>query len=361
MHWFMKAKKIIPCLDIKDGRVVKGVQFANLKDAGDPVLCAAEYDKQGADEIVFLDITATGENRGSKLAEIIKAAAAQIKTPIVVGGGVKSVEDIKLLIAAGASKVALNSAAVKNPNLIKEAASAVGSQKIVVAIDVKKVGDGYNVLTAGGLNDTGLNAVEWAKQVEALNAGEILLTSFDADGTKRGYDLEITKQIANAVAVPVTASGGGGKKEDFKEVFEKTNCAAALAASLFHFGEITVGELKNYLRGLGVPLFADMEELFLKNDLVPTIVQDVETSKVLMLAYMNKESLALTLKTGFTHFFSRSRKVIWKKGETSSHFQQVKEVFADCDLDTLLVKVKQTGVACHTGSETCFFNKLKSK
>ncbi|MCL2630176.1 MAG: imidazole glycerol phosphate synthase subunit HisF [Firmicutes bacterium] len=245
-------KKIIPCLDIKNGRVVKGVQFESLKDAGDPASCAKAYALQGADEIVLLDISATTENRKSVLTETIKSVRQEVSVPITVGGGISTLKDIEAILNAGATKVGINSASVKNPNLINEASKAFGSSKIVIAIDCKKVNEVYNVLINGGFTDTGLNAVDWAKEVERRGAGEILLTSFDKDGTKGGYDIAITKQVASAVSIPVIASGGVGKIEDFLEVFTKTNAKSALGASVFHFGELTVNQIKNYLSENGV-------------------------------------------------------------------------------------------------------------
>nr|4EVZ_A Chain A, HisF-LUCA [synthetic construct]4EVZ_B Chain B, HisF-LUCA [synthetic construct] len=247
----MLAKRIIPCLDVKDGRVVKGVNFENLRDAGDPVELAARYDEEGADELVFLDITASHEGRETML-EVVERTAEQVFIPLTVGGGIRSVEDASRLLRAGADKVSINTAAVKNPELITEAAEEFGSQAVVVAIDAKRVGGGWEVFTHGGRKPTGLDAVEWARKVVELGAGEILLTSMDRDGTKAGYDLELTRAVSEAVSVPVIASGGAGELEHFAEVFELEGADAALAASIFHFGEITIREVKAYLRERGI-------------------------------------------------------------------------------------------------------------
>ena len=243
----MLTKRIIPCLDVKDGRVVKGINFVNLKDAGDPVAIAKAYNEAKADEIVFLDITASHEKRAIML-DIVKQTAEQVFMPLTVGGGVNSVEDIRILLNAGADKASMNTAAVRNPKLIKEAAEKFGSQCIVVAIDAKKVGNNWEVFTHGGRTGTGKDAVQWAREVAELGAGEILLTSMDFDGTKNGYDIHLTNAICQAVNIPVIASGGAGKLEDFVEIFQKTSADAALAASVFHYGELKVSEVKQYLK-----------------------------------------------------------------------------------------------------------------
>ncbi len=249
----MLNKRIIPCLDVKDGRVVKGVNFVELKDAGDPVTIAKAYDEHEADEIVFLDITASHEKRGILL-EIVRQTAEQVFMPLTVGGGVSKLEDIRDLLNAGADKVSMNTAAVKNPNLIADGAAMFGSQCIVVAIDAKKVGKGWEVFTHGGRNATGMDAVAWAKKAQQLGAGEILLTSMDADGTKDGYDLPLTDAVCKAVNIPVIASGGAGKLEDFLNVFTQTSADAALAASVFHYGEMSIGDVKQYLKSKKVSI-----------------------------------------------------------------------------------------------------------
>ena len=243
----MLKKRIIPCLDVKDGRVVKGVNFVKLRDAGDPVAVAEQYDKHKADEIVFLDITASHEERPI-LIDIVRATAEKVFMPLTVGGGINSADDIRDLLNAGADKVSINSAAIKRPELVKEAASRFGSQCIVVAIDAKKNGGRWDVYINGGRIRTDKDAVGWAKEVERLGAGEILLTSMDFDGTKNGYDLALTAAVSKAVNIPVIASGGAGQLEHFAEVFQKTNADAALAASVFHYGEFTIGDVKQYLK-----------------------------------------------------------------------------------------------------------------
>ena len=250
----MLAKRIIPCLDVRDGRVVKGVNFVNIRDAGDPVALAKFYSDQGADEIVFLDITATSDKRDT-VADVVERTASQVFVPLTVGGGIRTLEDFQRLLRAGADKISVNSAAVQDPTLISRAAERFGSQCVVLAIDARKRTDGtFEVVTAGGRTPTGLDAVEWAQQGEALGAGEILLTSMDADGTKAGFDLEMTRAVTQAVSIPVIASGGCGSLEHFEEVFVETGCDAALAASLFHFGELTVPQVKDYLRSKKIPV-----------------------------------------------------------------------------------------------------------
>ena len=243
----MYAKRIIPCLDVKNGRVVKGVNFVNLVDAGDPVECANAYDKAGADELVFLDITASSDARDT-VVDMVEAVAKCVFIPFTVGGGIRSVEDFRRILNAGADKVAVNSAAIKRPELISEAAEKFGSQCVVCAIDAKRRDDGgYDVYLNGGRVNTGIDAVEWAKEAEKLGAGEILLTSMDCDGTKAGYDIELTRKISENVKIPVIASGGAGKMEHFLEAFREGKADAVLAASLFHFKEIEIADLKDYL------------------------------------------------------------------------------------------------------------------
>ena len=243
----MLKKRIIPCLDIKDGRTVKGVNFVDIRDAGDPIELAKRYVQDGADELVFLDITATLEKRKT-LAELVEKIAREINIPFTVGGGINSLEDAKAVIKAGADKVSINSSAVKNPSLITEIANEFGSQCVVVAIDTKYENSEWTVFVSGGKIPTGIKTLDWAKQVEALGAGEILLTSMNNDGTKSGFALDISDAVSRLVNIPVIASGGAGEKVHFKDVFEKTKVSAALAASIFHFGEIPVPELKNYLK-----------------------------------------------------------------------------------------------------------------
>ena len=247
----MYAKRIIPCLDVKNGRVVKGVNFVNLTDAGDPVECAKVYDKAGADELVFLDITATSDARET-VTDMVKAVAQNVFIPFTVGGGIRSVEDFRKILNAGADKVSVNSAAVRNPSLISEAAEKFGRQCVVCAIDAKrKAGGGWEVYLNGGRLNTGIDALEWAKRAEDLGAGEILLTSMDCDGTKDGYNLELTRAVSENAKIPVIASGGAGKPEHFLDAFRKGKADAVLAASLFHFKEIEISDLKKYLRDNG--------------------------------------------------------------------------------------------------------------
>ena len=252
----MLAKRIIPCLDVKDGRVVKGVNFVQLRDAGDPVELAKFYSQQGADEIVFLDITATYENRDT-IADVVRRTCREVFVPVTVGGGIRTVDDFREILRAGADKISVNSAAVKEPSLIDAAAARYGSQCVVVAIDARlngKTPSNFEVYVAGGRTPTGLDAVEWAREVCARGAGELLLTSMDRDGTKSGFDLALTGAVADAVGVPVIASGGCGSLPHFSEVFEKTGADAALAASLFHYGELTISEVKAHLRAQNIPV-----------------------------------------------------------------------------------------------------------
>ncbi|MCC8122882.1 MAG: imidazole glycerol phosphate synthase subunit HisF [Oscillospiraceae bacterium] len=250
----MLAKRIIPCLDVRDGRVVKGVNFVNIRDAGDPVELAKYYSDQGADEIVFLDITATSDARDT-VVDVVERTAEQVFVPLTVGGGIRTLEDFQLLLRAGADKISVNSAAVADPTLIARAAERFGSQCVVLAIDARRRDDGtFEVVVAGGRKPTGLDAVAWARRGEALGAGEILLTSMDADGTKAGFDLAMTRAVTAAVHIPVIASGGCGSFAHFADVFEQAAADAALAASLFHFGEMTVPQVKAFLHARGIPV-----------------------------------------------------------------------------------------------------------
>jgi cyclase len=249
----MHTKRIIPCLDVNNGRVVKGINFVNLKDAGDPVTVGEAYSKAGADELVFLDITASNERRAT-VADMVREVAKKVFIPFTVGGGIRTVDDVKAILREGADKVSMNSAAIDRPELVAEAADKFGSQCVVVAIDAKKRedGSGWNIYKHGGRIDVGIDAVEWAKKVTELGAGEILLTSMDADGTKAGYDIELTKQISEAVDVPVIASGGAGTMEHFYDALTTGQADAVLAASLFHYKELEICDLKKYLRSKGV-------------------------------------------------------------------------------------------------------------
>lgn len=249
----MFAKRIIPCLDVKDGRVVKGVSFVDLRDAGDPVECAAAYDKQGADELVFLDITASSDDR-SIVIDMVRRVAETVFIPFTVGGGIRKVDDFTALLRAGADKVSVNSAAILRPELISEAAYKFGSQCVVAAIDAKRSGDSWEVYINGGRTPMGIDAVEWALRCAELGAGEILLTSMDEDGQKKGYDLELTRAVSERVNIPVIASGGAGALEHFYDAFTEGKADAVLAASLFHFGEIPIPQLKQYLAVKNIPV-----------------------------------------------------------------------------------------------------------
>lgn len=249
----MYTKRIIPCLDVKDGRVVKGVNFVNFRDAGDPAEVAAAYDKAGADEVVFLDITASADSRATQL-EWVREVASKVFIPFTVGGGIRTVDDFRAILREGADKISINSAAIMNPQLISDAADKFGSQCVVVAIDAKKRADGsgWNIYKNGGRVDMGMDAVEWAVKAEKMGAGEILLTSMDGDGTKEGYDLPLTKAVAEAVGIPVIASGGAGKLEHFYEALTEAKAEAVLAASLFHYKELEIRQVKEYLHSRGV-------------------------------------------------------------------------------------------------------------
>lgn len=251
----MFTKRIIPCLDVHNGRVVKGVNFVNLRDAGDPVEIAAAYDKAGADEVVFLDITASSDARAT-VVDMVRRVAEKVFIPFTVGGGIRTVEDFKVLLREGADKISINSSAINDPTLISRAADKFGSQCVVVAIDARRRADGsgWNIYKNGGRIDVGIDAVEWAMRADCLGAGEILLTSMDCDGTKAGYDLELTRTVAENVSIPVIASGGAGTKEHFYDVLTDGKADAALAASLFHYKELEIREVKEYLRGRNVPM-----------------------------------------------------------------------------------------------------------
>lgn len=249
----MLAKRIIPCLDVRDGKVVKGINFVGIKEVGDPVELAKQYSDSGADEIVFLDITASHEGRATML-DVVRRTAEVVFVPLTVGGGIRTIDDVRDTLRAGSDKVGINSAAVRNPELINEAAKLFGRQCIVAAVDARRVDDGsWHVVINGGRIDTGKDLLEWVQELEERGAGEILLTSMDADGTKAGYDLEMTKAVCDLVNIPVIASGGAGSVDDFADVFAATGCDAALAASLFHYGELTIDEVKDAMRARGIP------------------------------------------------------------------------------------------------------------
>ncbi|RJR14956.1 imidazole glycerol phosphate synthase subunit HisF [Candidatus Microgenomates bacterium] len=250
----MKTKRIIPCLDMTEGKVVKGVQFVDFRDAGDPVALAKKYDEQGADELVFLDITATVENRDILL-DVVKRTAEQVTIPFSVGGGIRTVNDMRLILQNGADKVSVNTGGVNNPQLITTCANEFGSQCVVLSLDAKKVApDRWNVFINGGKTDTGISAIDWAIKATKLGAGEILLTSIDTDGTKQGFNVALTKLVSKSVTVPIIASGGAGKLEDFVDIFTDGQADAALAASLFHFGELTISQVKEYVKQKNIPV-----------------------------------------------------------------------------------------------------------
>lgn len=369
----MLAKRIIACLDVRNGRVVKGTKFTDIKDVDSPEKLAKFYSDNSVDELVFYDITASNEERKTSL-EFVERVARVINIPFSAGGGVSTLEDFKYILRKGADKVSVNSAAVKNPQLISEASRAFGSQCVVLSMDVKKNDEGsWSVYVKGGREKTELDAIEWAINAAELGAGEIVVNSIDEDGMKNGYDIELLSRITAAVNIPVIASGGAGKKEHFLDALQKTGVDGVLAASVFHFGEIKVPELKQYLKENGAEIRmpeaapqkkespsaenADISMIsFGKDGLVPCICQDAKTGAVLMLAYMNEQSLRLTLEKKRAVYYSRSRSELWEKGATSGNTQKVRAIYYDCDADALLIKVEQTGNACHTGEYSCFFN-----
>ena len=371
----MLAKRIIPCLDVTDGRVVKGVNFTELRDAGDPVEIARRYDEQGADELTFLDITATSDNRDLIL-DIIEAVASQVFIPLTVGGGVREVADVRRLLNAGADKVSMNSSAVSNPQLVFDASQKHGSQCIVVAIDAKQTSPGkWEVFTHGGRKATGIDAIEWAKKMEQLGAGEILLTSMDKDGTKSGFDLGLTRGVSDAVGIPVIASGGVGGLQDLADGIKlgKRRCGAGRqhlplrpvfgAGSQALHGAARHSDASGWSGMMNAPI--QPKAAWLKkvkwdeHGLVPVIAQEAGSNDVLMFAWMNREALAKTVELGEAVYWSRSRKKLWHKGEESGHVQKVLEVRLDCDEDVILLKIEQAGgIACHTGRHSCFFQKF---
>lgn len=377
-------KRIIPCLDIKDGRTVKGVNFVSLRDAGDPVELARTYERQGADELVFLDITATVEGRKT-LVDLVERVAKEISIPFTVGGGIKTAGDVGALLRAGADKVSVNSAAVRRPELIREISDRFGSQCVVVAIDARRGEQGWNVYLDGGRTPTPVDVLDWAAECERLGAGELLLTSMDHDGTKQGFAVELTRAVAQRCGIPVIASGGGGTVAHFDEILTAGKADAALAASIFHFGEVRIPDLKGELEARGVKVRVAREATsaqeatrahvasdagggfptpsplpnlnldFNKGDgLLPAIIQDERSLAVLMLGYMDAEALRVTRETGLVTFFSRSKNRLWTKGETSGNVLKVKEIRIDCDRDAILVLADPSGPTCHRGTTSCF-------
>jgi cyclase len=356
------AVRVIPCLDVANGRVVKGLRFENLRDAGDPVEAAARYEGEGADEIAFLDIAAAHEERGT-LVHLVEHVAEVLSIPFTVGGGVRSVENADALLRAGADRVTVNTAAVSDPELLTRIANRFGAQCLVVAIDGKRVTTESGlvkmlVTTHGGRKTTGREVTAWAEEVTARGAGEILLTSVDADGTQAGFDVEMLRAVRAVSALPLVASGGAGGPEDFSPAVLEGGADAVLAASIFHDRLFTIGQVKRAMRAKGIPVRLEADPLgdvnFDAGGLVPVVVRNEKTGEVLTLAWANAEALETTRRTGFSHFFSRSRKALWKKGETSGNVQRVTGISLDCDGDAVVYDVVPAGPACHTGSRSCF-------
>ena len=362
----MKNKRIIPCLDITNGRVVKGKQFKQLQDIDDPLPLALAYDQSGADELIMYDITATTEGTDLFI-ETIQTISKEISIPLTVGGGIQSIEDISQVLHAGASKVSLNSAAIANPSLIREAAATFGSSAIVVGIDAKQVAPHrWNAYTHGGTKDSKKDALLWAKEVVDSGAGELVINSMDDDGMKNGFNIPLLVALQEAVSVPIIASGGAGSVQEFIDVFMNTKVSGALAASVFHYGEVDIPTLNKQLMTLGENEHMSVQNLdmtsitFDDRGLIPAIVQHAETGDVLMLAYMNEESLKKSIQTKQTWFYSRSRNELWNKGATSGNTQVITKMELDCDGDTILVTVLPNGPACHTGNDTCFLTPILS-
>lgn len=352
------AARVIPCLDVAEGRVVKGLRFENLRDAGDPVEAARRYEAEGADELCLLDVAASHEGRGT-LVELVRRVADVLSIPFTVGGGVRSAEDAGALLSAGADRVIVNTAAVLDPALVTRLAERFGAQCVVVAVDAKRVGEGFVVSTHGGRRLTEIGLPAWVAEVTARGAGELLLTSMDADGTKAGFDLAMLKAARAVTPLPIVASGGAGALAHFAPVVLEGGADAVLAASVFHDRLFSVGMVKRAMAKAGVPVRpaipAGLEEVaYDERGLVPVVVRNADTGEVLTLAWTNDEALALTVETRQTHLFSRSRRSLWKKGETSGNVQRVVGVSLDCDRDAVLYDVEPAGPACHTGAATCF-------
>ncbi len=364
------AVRLLPCLDVAAGRVVKGTRFTDLRDEGDPVEAAVRYEAEGADEIAFLDIAAAHENRGTLVALVTRVAEV-LSIPFTVGGGVRSVEDADALLRGGADRVVVNTAAVGDPGLLRRLSERFGAQCVVLAVDGKRVrgedgGTRMLVTTHGGRRITEKGVVDWAAEAARLGAGEILLTSVDADGTREGFDLEMLRAVREAVDLPIVASGGAGNLSHFVSAVREGRADAVLAAGVFHERVFTIGEVKLALAFAGLPVrlagipsagparATGLAVRFDENGLVPVVVRDVRSGEVLTLAWANDEALDATRATGFSHFFSRSRRKLWKKGETSGHVQRVAAISIDCDADAVVYDVVPEGPACHTGSRSCF-------
>jgi cyclase len=359
------AVRVIPCLDVAGGRVVKGLKFQNLRDAGDPVDAAERYEAEGADEVAFLDVAASHEARGT-LVQLASRVAEALSIPFTVGGGVRSVEDAEALLSAGADRVTVNTAAVEDPPLLSRLAGQFGAQCVVLALDGKRAagpdgGSRMLVTTHGGRRTTDRDVAAWAAEAARLGAGEILLSSVDADGTREGFDLEMLRAVRAAVDVPIVASGGAGSPEHFPPAVLDGGADAVLAAGIFHDRLFTIGEVKRAMAEAGIPVRlpnAVPERLagvaFDARGLVPVVVRDVRNGEVLTLAWANAEALSKTAETGFSHFFSRSRNGLWKKGETSGNVQRIISISLDCDGDAVLYDVVPEGPACHTGARSCF-------
>jgi cyclase len=352
------AVRVIPCLDVAEGRVVKGLKFENLRDAGDPVEAARRYEAEGADELCFLDVAASHEGRGT-LVGLVRRVADVLSIPFTVGGGVRSVEDAGALLDAGADRVTVNTAAVLDPSLVTRLAERFGAQCVVVAVDAKKDGERFVVSTHGGRRLTQIGLGAWVAEVTARGAGEILLTSMDADGTKAGFDLAMLKTARAATTLPIVASGGAGELAHFAPAVLEGGADAVLAASVFHDRVFSVGMVKRAMARAGVPVRpaipVGLEEVaYDGRGLVPVVVRNAVSGEVLTLAWANEEALALAVETRETHLFSRSRNALWRKGETSGNVQRLVRVSLDCDRDAVLYDVEPAGPACHTGAASCF-------
>lgn len=347
----MKNNKIIACLDVSGGMLVKGIKFDQIEEIKDPVEAGVKYAEEGIDELVYYDISATTEDRGIFEQPIIDISK-KINIPFTVGGGIRTLEDIDRVLKLGATKVSINSAAVKNPELIKSASDTFGKNRIVVGMDVKKVGDSWKVYLGAGKVETDLDAIEWAVKCEELGAGELTINSIDNDGVKGGFNLELMRALSEAVDIPLVASGGAGKYEDFIDAF-KAGSTGALGASVFHFGILDIAELKAKV----IEYMVDSLK-YGSNGLIPVVVQDARTKTVLIQAYMNKESVRKTIETKSSWFYSRSRDELWEKGATSGNTQTVVSLYSDCDDDSLLLNVIPDGPACHTGAVSCYYNEI---